>query len=572
MNGEEARDAAQGAAREAVRVARHVAGRRLAAIRHAATSSDLRGGARRVLDRAWAAISAHPALATGLLWAAVLVVRLYAGGFVGLADNFDGHRLTCQVGVAPYPIPADQPLWAYVTPRYDSYTWYGEACSAGGSGQPYLTTAVLPLWIAKALTATVGNHLFGLPGALDLRMLGLVYIALAAIAIGWCAHELPGRTWLRVLIVSGIGLAISDSAFAPDFISPLSDPAGVVGILFLVPALLRLLRVERVTWREVAAVVAVTAWTIGAKTQLSTVLLAVVPCLLARPTSLPRRLSVLTRHRIPAALFGRLPAALVCAGLALATVGFQQTQSRWLNEIVTYDATFLNLLGHSHHVQADLRALHLPPGLAAAAGSHIVGPDSVSGTALYPEFLEHITLADTTKFYATHPWRLVGLAGRGLEGVSAARPSYLGNYPVSAGHEPYAQDCRVCVVEVAFTLAEPVRWIVYPLLWIGSILGGLYLAIRGRRSPAARSAGGTLAAIGAATLAQFWIVMLTDGDSDLQKHMVFTDFGTCLLGPLLIAAVVGLDLSTEVAVPTAASLPPQPQPDPADEPIAAEMM
>jgi hypothetical protein len=552
-----------------VRAVAHEARRRLETVRHATVSQDVRGRAEHALSRARAVIGAHPAVATGLLWATVLVVRLYAGGFVGLADNFDGHRLMCQVGVAPYPIPADQPLWAYATPRYDAYTWYGEACSAGGTGQPYLTTAVFPLWIAKALTATVGNHLLGLPGALDLRMLGLVYIALAALAIGWCVHELPGRMWLRVLIAGGIGLAVSDSAFAPDFISPLSDPAGIVGILFLVPALLRLLRVERVTWREVAVVVAVTVWTIGAKTQLSTMLLAVVPCLLARPTALPRRLRFLTRRRIPAALFGRVPAALVCAGLAVATVGFQQTQSRWLNEIVTYDATFLNLLGHSHHVHADLRALHLAPGLAAAAGSHIVGPGSASGTALYPDFLEHVTLGDTTKFYATHPWRLVGLAGRGLEGVSAARPSYLGNYPVSAGHAPYAQECRVCVVEVAFTLAEPVRWIVYPLLWIGSVLAGLLLAVRGRRSPAARSAGGALAAIGVSTLAQFWIVMLSDGDSDLQKHMVFTDFGTCLLGPLLIAALVGLDLSTEATAPTAAHLPPQP--DPAEEPITAEV-
>ena len=554
-------------ARGLARIARRCAG----TIGRSVTSPDLLALAKDALSRTRAAVSAHPAVATGLLWATVLVVRLYAGGFVGLADNFDGHRLTCQVGVAPYPIPADQPLWAYATPRYDSYTWYGEACSAGGTGQPYLSTAVFPLWIAKLLTATLGRYAYGLPGALDLRMLGLVYIAMVALAIAWCVHELPGRAWVRVLMASGIGLAVADSAFAPDFISPLSDPAGIVGLLFLVPALLRLLRVDRVTWREVAAVLAVTVWTIGAKTQLSTILLAVVPCLLARPTALPHRLRFLTRHRLPAALFGRVPAALVCAALAVFTMGFQQTQSRWLNEIVTYDATFLNLLGHSHHVRSDLRVLHLNPKLASAAGSHIVGPGSASDTKLYADFLHNVTLGDTTDFYATHPWRLVGLAGRGLEGVSAARPSYLGNYPVSAGRPPYAQDCRVCIVEVAFTLAEPLRWIVYPLLWGGSILAGLLLAVRGRRSAAARSAGGTLAAIGVSTLAQFWIVMLTDGDSDLQKHMVFTDFGSCLLGPLLIAALIGLDLATEKPVPTAVALPGQPDPVDVLVPAAVEV-
>ena len=515
----------------------------------------------------------RPALTTGLIWAFVLLVRLYHGGAVGLADNFDGHRLMCQLGVAPHPMAPGQTLWEYVTPRYDAYTWYGESCSAGGTGQPYLSTAVIPLWIAKALTATVGNHLLGLPGALDLRMLGLVYVALASIAIGWCARELPGRTWLRVLVASGIGLVVADSAFAPEFISPYADPAGIVGILFLLPALLRLLRVERLRWREPAAVVLAALWTIGAEAQLSTVLIAVVPCLLARPTALPRFLRRIARPRIVAGLFGRVPAAVLCAGLALFTLGYQQTQSRWLYENNLYDSVFGELLGHSNHVTADLRALHLPPGLAASAHSSDAGDIAARGsaadTALYPAFVAHASYSDELSFYAEHPWHLLGAADRGLDGVTAARPDYLGNYPADAGHPAYAQECRVCVVEAAFTLAEPLRWFVFPALWLGALVAGLVLAFRGRHRPEGRSAGGVLAALAAATIAQFWFVMLGEGDGDLAKNMVFTDLGTCLLGPLLIAALVGLDLSTEAAAPAAAHLPPQP--DPAEEPITAEV-
>jgi len=478
----------------------------------------------------------HPALTTGLAWSFVLLIRMYYGGAIGLADNFDGHRLMCQLGVAPHPYPADQQLWAFVTPRYDAYTWYGESCSAGGTGQPYLSTAVIPLWIAKALTATVGNHLFGLPGALDLRVLGLVYVALAAIAIGWCAHELPGRAWLRVLTASGIGLVVADSAFAPEFISPYATPAGIIGILFLLPAMLRFLRVERLTWREPAAVTVIALWTIAAEAQLSTILVAVIPCLLARPAALPR----FTR---------RLPAAILCAGLALFAVGYQQTQSRWLYQDNLYNSVLGEVLGHSDSVAGDLRALHLAPGLATSAGSDIVARNSAAvdtNTALYPDFLAHASYSDELSFYAAHPWRLLGVADRGLDGVSAARPDYLGNYPAtSAGHPAYAQECRVCVVEAAFTLAEPLRWIVFPALWFGALVAGLVLAIRGRKRPAGRSAGGVLAAVAAATIAQFWFVMLTEGGNDLARNMVFTDLGTCLLGPLLIAALVGLDLSTE---------------------------
>ena len=512
------------------------------------------------------ALRAHPAWMTGFGWAVILLTRLYLGGAVGLADNFDGHRLMCQLGVAPHPIPADQPLWEYITPRYDAYTWYGESCSAGGSGQPYLTTAVFPLWLAKFLTATLGDHVFGLPGALDLRMLGIVYIALAAAAIGWCVHELPGRPWVRVLLASVIGLVVSDSAFALDFISPLSDPAGIVGVLLLIPALLRLLRVDRPTWREFAAVAAVTIWTIGAKTQLSSLLVAVIPCLLARPTAVPRLLRHLGRRKASAAIFGRAPAAVLCAGLVVFTAGFQQLQPRWLDEIVLYDAYFGELLGHSGHIQGDLKALHLDPGLAASAGSNIVAANSAAATAYYPDFLENASFGAEVRFYAEHPWRLLGVTDRGLTGMSDPRPSYLGHYQAGSGHAPYAKDCRVCVVEAAFTLAEPVRWIVYPLLWAGSILAGLSLAVRKRASAAARSAGGTLAALGAATVAQFYLVMLSDGESDLQKHMVFTDFGTCLLGPLAVAALIALDLATQtVAEP--ASVPRQAEPERVEEQV-----
>jgi hypothetical protein len=520
------------------------------------------------------ALRAHPAWATGLAWAALLLARLYLGGAVGLADNFDGHRLMCQLGVVPHPIPADQPLWAFLTPRYDAYTWYGESCSAGGSGQPYLTTAVLPLWIAKFLTATVGNHVLGMPGVLDLRLLGLVYIAVAAAAIGWCVHELPGRPWARVLLASAIGLAVSDSAFALDFISPLSDPAGLVGLLLLVPALLRLLRVDRPTWRELAAIAAVTVWTIGAKTQLSSLLVAVVPCLLVRPTAVPRLLRPLARRRTAAALFGRAPAAALCAGLVVFTAGFQQLQPRWLNEIVLYDAYFGELLGHSHHVQADLKALHLDPGAAASAGSNIVAPNSLAATPLYAEYLQNASFGEEVGFYAVHPWRLLGLTGRGLAGMAAARPSYLGDYLAGSGHPPYAKDCRVCVVEAAFTLAEPLRWVVYPGLWGASIVAGLLLAVRRRGNAAARSSGGTLAALSAVTVLQFYLVMLSDGESDLQKHMIFTDFGTCLLGPLAIAAVIGLDLATQTQTqplpePKPVSKPgPEPDPESLREPLA----
>ncbi len=535
---------------------------------------------RTALRRTLAAARAEPAVVTGIAWGLFMLARLFVGGAIGMADNFDGHRLMCQLGVAPHPTSAGQPLWAYITPRYDSYRWYGEACSAGGTGQPYLSTEYFPLLLAKLLTS-----LYGLPGALDLRMLGVIFAAGVAFAVGWTVRELPGPTWARVLIASGIGLAAADSAIAPYFISPFSEPAVLLGMLLLIPALLRLLSRERLRVRDIVLVAAIAAWTIGAKTQMASLLLVIVPVVLLRPSmrltgrrvparagrvlgrvplripSLPHRLAANRIARRAAARAGtflrwtaaRTPALAVCALLVGATVQFQQHQPRWLNEIVRYDGVFRGILGHSPNVAGDLRALHLPADFAPAAGSSIVAANSASAMPGYPQFLKRGTFNDILTFYATHPLRLFGAADRGLTGVAATRPSYLGNYEAASGAPPYEKECRVCVAAAAFTLTEPFRWVVIPGLWIVAVLAGVRMARR-RSAPArARGVGVVLASVSAATVAQFWLVMLTEGDSDIEKHMLLVVFGTMLLGPLLFATLAAADQARPSSTPSASA-------------------
>jgi len=484
-----------------------------------------------------ATVRSEPAVSTGAAWGLVLLARLFLGGAVGLADNFDGHRLLCQLGVAPHPIPAAQPVWAYLTPRYDAYTWYGESCSAGGTGQPYLSTEYFPLWLAKVLT-----HLYGLPGALDLRMLGLVFAVGVAVAVGWTVRELPGPTWARVLIASGIGLAAVDSAIAPYFVSPFSEPAALLGLLLLIPALLRLLSRERFRGGDLALVAAITAWTIGAKTQMAALLPVIIVLMLLRPCVRSRsRLDVPGAARPLRALARRAPALLICVGLLGATAEFEVHQSRWLNEIVLYNNVFGSVLGHSSDVPADLRALHLPADFAPAAGVSILAPQAASTLPDYPQFLRHASFGGVLEFYASHPTRLFGVFDRGLVAMSTTRPPYLGNYQASSGAAPYAQECRVCVAAAAFTLAEPFRWVVIPGIWLLALVGGIRLARRRDVPIRAQGVGVVLAGLSAATIVQFWTVMLTEGDSNVEKHLVFALFGTMLLGPLGAAALVAAD-------------------------------
>jgi hypothetical protein len=206
----------------------------------------------------------------------------------------------------------------------------------------------------------------------------------------------------------------------------------------------------------------------------------------------------------------------------------------------------------------------------------VTSPQSASNLPDYPQFLRHASFVGVVEFYASHPDRLFGVFDRGLVGMSATRPSYLGNYQASSGAAPYAQECRVCVAAAAFTLAEPFRWVVIPGIWLIALIGGIRLARRRDLPTRARGVGAVLAGLSVATVVQFWTVMLTEGDSDLEKHLVFALFGTMLLGPLGAAALAAADLRRPVAagaavtpgalvaIPrTAPDLVAEPQPDPA---------
>jgi hypothetical protein len=219
-------------------------------------------------------------------------------------------------------------------------------------------------------------------------------------------------------------------------------------------------------------------------------------------------------------------------------------QPRWTVEMARYDAVFGEILGHSGDVPGDLKTLHLPQTLASSAGSTLVSANSAGSSPGYRAFLAHDKLGTIIGFYAHHPLRLAGLADRGLKGVSAVRPSYLGNYTAGYGRQPYGKECRVCVAESLFTLAGPERWLVFPVLWIGAAVLGLFVCRRARLA-LGRGAGALLAAFSLMIVSQFWSVLFFQGGTDNQHDMFAVVFSTILIGPLALAALAGLDQQQE---------------------------
>ncbi|GGP86495.1 glycan biosynthesis hexose transferase WsfD [Streptomyces melanogenes] len=503
----------------------------------------------------------------GFAWCVIMLGRLFIGSTVGLADSGDGHRLLCQLDVAP----VGQPQWAWVTPTYEAYDWKGEACSTGGSGTPYLSTQWVLLVFAKALTPVLG-----LPGALDLRALGVVCSLVFGLAVALLTAAMPLKIWARTVVVCGFALATVDSAVAPYFISPFSEPAALLGMLFLVAGILRLLRGSRTTLPGLALVSAAALWTIFAKAQTMTLLIGVLPVMLARPVHSPR-LAGAWRHlsrRFPdlgrltaepagtsadgagqlardgarglaVGVLRRLPAAVMCGVIVWSTVLFAGGQAGWLKEVYHVHQVFLTILPSSPTPEKDLRELGVAPEMAKFAGKSFLSTTGPTSSPHYEEFLDTVDDGDILAFWAKHPGRAAALADDGLLALTATRPEYLGNFLNEPGKVAYAKDDSFSLTVMAFALLRPLRWIVFPGLWLGSLAVGVrLLRHRGLRA-GPRGVGWVLIAMSLNTVAQFWAVLLSDGQNDIVKHMVLTLYGTLLLGPLLLAAFAATALSDD---------------------------
>ena len=77
----------------------------------------------------------------------------------------------------------------YVNPVWVAHRWYGEACGADGSGEPYRSSELWLLSVAKHLTP-----LLGFQGSLDLRVLGVLASVLVGLAVGLLWRCFPVRS------------------------------------------------------------------------------------------------------------------------------------------------------------------------------------------------------------------------------------------------------------------------------------------------------------------------------------------------------------------------------------------
>jgi hypothetical protein len=388
------------------------------------------------------------------------------------------------------------------------------------------------LWLlsmAKHLTPVLG-----LPGALDLRALGVICAVLVGVVVAALVVFAPGPIALRVVVASLVGLLAADSMVAEFFISPYSEPAELLGALALCPALLALWRRGHTTWPTLAVIGFLGTVVIGAKTQAAALLPALVVGLLWLPHLRDPKPGVdrTGMNRLARWLKVRVPGLLVSGLLVGATGYFVITAPVGLAQQDVYAEVFGEILPHSSNPAADLRALGADPGLASAVGTN---PESANAATLRPEYLRfrtEVTQTRIVEFYLTHPDRLVAVGADGLRGVDQWRQNYLGSYLVDSHHPANSIESRVGVFGAIFRHAwEPALVFV----WAATLYVGVRTARRRSLDPGIRAVGmlGVFVALG--SFAEFWAVMISVGFPDLYRHMVLTNMLLALGLPVVVA-------------------------------------
>jgi len=485
------------------------------------------------------------AMTVGVGWTAILVARLFAGGVVGLADQGDGRRLLCSFGVASSrPWAADSNAFLYYLWR--PHEWYGETCGADGSGEPYHSSQALVLGAAKWLGQT-----FGLAQGIDLRIAGVVAACVLGATLGVIVLLLPGALGFRMVFASAVGLVIADSAFAGFLISPYSEPAAFMGVVSLGAALLFMWRKGDATAGGVAAVAVVALFAITSTTRMLSLVVPVVVALVWTPVRAERRAS--GRHglrrtpgrngRLTGWLRRRWIAILAALAIVAGSLGYWASQPQRFEAMNSYNAIFVEMLPHSPDPAGDLRWFGLDPGLVSASGSRIDSPNSVARGPQWDDFKSKVSAGAVAEFYVTHPGRWLGLLSRTVDGMTRPTLGYLGSYPADAGEPPFAKERRITVATSVLEF-----WGVAPALLLlvlaATLILGLLTAAREVCSPPGRALGRLAAITVIAAVTQAGAVILTEGSSELYKHMIVADLLVLLCVPLACGCVYVLTSST----------------------------
>jgi hypothetical protein len=457
----------------------------------------------------------------------LFLVRFLVPTPVGQADNRDGPRIMCGLGLGPV---------THGYPRFFRFAYFQYVPEAACHGRlPYPSSELAPLVVAKLLTPV-----FALPGSLNLIALGMLMCALASAGIASLATGLRIKLWAQLLVAAAVWLIVADAAFFDVFASPFSEPAALVGLLLVAAGVLYLGRGWRST--RYGLVLAGSGGFLAILSKEQYLILALPICVtLVLASTGPGTWRGLRRFRTREA-----KAALLVSGLlALLTatyLGWNYTShyGRRLEHIQAVDMIFTDIVTTPANAPAGLKALGLPASWAKYAGRYYWDKGSVRTDPLLPRYYGQLTDTNLLHYLLTHPGSIVRIAQASARQAQLLRVTTLGDYPPSAGHPKGAYESRVVVLTwLAQRLPRRLGLLFYIPLWL--VMAALAIvALRWRRErPWRRDAAVLVLCMTGCAVVAFIPPAYFAGIST-TRHMVGTNLATALALTMSAALAVSL--------------------------------
>jgi hypothetical protein len=461
----------------------------------------------------------------------LLLVRLLIPAPVGQADNRDGPRLMCGIGLEPV---------THHHPRFFRFAYFEYQMSPACAGHhPYPSSALLPLEIGRALTP-----LFGLPGNLNLIAVAVLYCLLTSIAIASLAVGLRIRWWAQLLVAAACWLAIADSAFFDVFGGPFSEPAALVGLMLVAAGVLYLGRGWHAT--VYGLVLAGTGGFLAILSKEQYVVLAVPVCVTLALAASRGSWRGLRRFRPREAAAG----LLVAAALGVLAAGYWTWDStssygQRLHHIQAVDMIFTDIVTNRADAPVQLRALGLPVSWAKYAGDYYWDTKSVRFSPLYRRYQDKLTDGNIAHYLVTHPGMVASVGQQAATFAQQFRITTLGDYPVSAGHRKGAYESRVAVLTWLARRLPPGLglWVYLPLWVVLGTIASLGLSAGRRRAWHRDGAVLVFCMIGCAMVA--FVPPAYFAGISTTRHMVGMNLSTVL--GLIVAVPLAVSLIQEAA-------------------------
>ena len=452
----------------------------------------------------------------GTLATVGVLLQLFLGPDVGLADNGDGFRLMCHFDLVRHTDPLFNPLEV----RYDD----GPGCSSGlgyFSSQQWLTGGAVEAFRLR----------FGQAAGFDLRAVGALHAFLFGTALALLYLALPGGRPRRLVTTVVAGVLLADITFVSYFVSPLSEPATFLGLLLVVAAAAWYVRAERRLLPALLALGAAGVFLSLAKSQTGVFAGLLVPVLLLRTVEV---------GRLRGRWGGRVAPALVALALLGVTAGNLSQQPDFYTRVNLHNLVFSTLLPQAPDPAGVLSELGADPGLARYSGTGYFSPGQAEREAdpAYQAFGEQVSRADVLGYLAGEPSQWKPLLREGAYAAGVVRVHYMSNYREVRELEDFKAP-RPNPTQALLNALGAQAWPLLPVGWLVVGTAGFVLALRRASDARTRTTGVLCYLLGIGALSQTVVALIGDGYYELVKHTVLSGFATGALLAVGLGALVG---------------------------------